>query len=222
MSDSVPEMDISMDQVVEALIFTSEAPLSKAQILDLFEEEEFEAFEMNEEKLDVVLDWLEKKYLEPQFICELRKVAGGYQFFTKRQYYPFAKVAAMAKSKKKLSRASLETLAIIAYRQPITKTEVEFIRGVNCDYAIHKLLEKKLLEIRGRADAAGRPLLYGTSPYFMEYFGISDLKDLPKLDEVNVDESEFAAQFKVYLDEKEGGPETEQDERDEQGPEGDE
>jgi segregation and condensation protein B len=222
MSDVTEQMDISMDQVVEALIFTSEGPMTTGQILDLFEEEEFEAYEMDEAKLLVVLEWLEKKYQEPQFICELRKVAGGYQFFTKRAFYPFAKVAAMAKSKKKLSRASLETLAIIAYRQPITKTEVEFIRGVNCDYAVHKLLEKKLLEIRGRSDAAGRPLLYGTSPYFMEYFGISDLKDLPKLDEVNLDESEFAAQFKVYLDEKEGGAETEQDERHEQGPEGDE
>ena len=198
-------MDIAVDSVVEALIFTSDGPLTTAQILDLFGEEEFEAFEMNEEKLQVILEWLDKKYQGPQFICELRQVAGGYQFFTKREYYPYAKVAAMAKSKKKLSRASLETLAIVAYRQPITKTEVEYIRGVNCDYAIHKLLEKNLLEIRGRSDAAGRPLIYGTSPYFMEYFGINDLKDLPKLDEVNIDESEFAAQFKVYLTDKEGG-----------------
>ena len=85
----------------------------------------------------------------------------------------------MLRNQKKLSRAALETLSIIAYRQPITRPEIEFIRGVNCDYAIQKLLEKKLIDIAGRADAPGRPLLYQTSPFFMEYFGINDLKDLP-------------------------------------------
>ena len=74
---------------------------------------------------------------------------------------------------------SMETLSIIAYRQPINKTEIENIRGVNCDYAVQKLLDKGLIEILGKSDAVGRPILYGTSPKFMEYFGISDLSDLP-------------------------------------------
>ena len=98
-----------------------------------------------------------------------------------------------------MSRASLETLSIIAYKQPITKTEIEFIRGVNCDYAVSKLLEKNLSEIRGRSEFAGRPLLYGTTPFFMEYFALNDLRDLPKLDELNSEEKDFQAQFKVYV-----------------------
>ena len=81
---------------------------------------------------------------------------------------------------KRLSQAALETLSIVAYKQPVSKTELEQIRGVSCDYAIQKLLEKELVEIQGRSDAPGRPLVYGTSEKFMDYFGIKSLKDLPK------------------------------------------
>jgi segregation and condensation protein B len=82
-------------------------------------------------------------------------------------------------SRRRLSNSALETLSIIAYKQPVIKSEIEKIRGVNCDYSIQKLLEKELIEIRGKSDAVGRPLIYGTSAKFMEYFGINDLKDLP-------------------------------------------
>jgi segregation and condensation protein B len=82
--------------------------------------------------------------------------------------------------KKRLSRSALETLSIIAYKQPVTKSELERIRGVNCDYAIQKLLEKELVAIQGRSDGPGRPLLYGTSDKFMDYFGLKSLDDLPK------------------------------------------
>jgi segregation and condensation protein B len=82
-------------------------------------------------------------------------------------------------SKKRLSTSAMETLSIIAYKQPISKPEVENIRGVNCDYAIQKLLDKGLIEIQGKSDSVGRPMLYGTSPKFMEYFGINDLTELP-------------------------------------------
>jgi segregation and condensation protein B len=90
------------------------------------------------------------------------------------------------KNQKRLTRTALETLSIIAYKQPITKAEMEFIRGVNCDYAVQKLLDKQLVSIIGRSEAAGRPLLYGTSPFFMEYFGLADMSDLPKLKEFEV------------------------------------
>jgi segregation and condensation protein B len=82
-------------------------------------------------------------------------------------------------SKKRLSNSALETLSIIAYKQPVTKSQIEQIRGVNCDYTTQKLLEKELIEILGKADSIGRPLLYGTSAKFMEYFGINDLSELP-------------------------------------------
>jgi len=82
-------------------------------------------------------------------------------------------------SKKRMSNSALETLSIIAYKQPITKSEIEQIRGVNCDYSVQKLLEKELIEIKGKSASVGRPLIYGTSNNFMEYFGINDLKELP-------------------------------------------
>lgn len=201
--------DIDLYKAVEAIIFASDGPLKADQILELFEEEEFAVYGMTKEKLDDILAFIGEKYEADDFVFELRQIAGGYQFLTKMQYYGFARQAALNKSKKKLGRSSLETLSIIAYRQPVTKTELEFIRGVSCDYAIHKLLDKKLIEIQGRADAPGRPLLYGTSNYFMEYFGINDVSDLPKLEEINIDEAEFQANFKVYLEESEGEEENE-------------
>ena len=114
---------------------------------------------------------------------EIKKVGGGYQFFTKKRFHSFVKKATLSKNQKRLTRSALETLSIIAYRQPITKAEMEFIRGVNCDYAVQKLLDKKLVSIVGRSEAPGRPLLYSTSPFFMQYFGLGDIGDLPKLKE---------------------------------------
>jgi len=99
-------------------------------------------------------------------------------------------------SKKKLSRASLETLAIIAYRQPVTKAEIEFIRGVASDYAVQKLLERNLVSIAGRADAPGKPLLYATSPYFMQFFGLNDPSELPKLKDFELSEEDHLALFR--------------------------
>ena len=95
------------------------------------------------------------------------------------------------KAKRKLSSSSMETLAIIAYRQPITKPEVEQIRGVNCDYSIQKLLEKELISISGKSDAPGRPLLYSTSKLFADYFGLASEKDLPQLKDIQTNENEI-------------------------------
>jgi segregation and condensation protein B len=190
---------MQVQQIIEALIFAADAPLRPAQIIEIFQNEEFFGIKFDELILEDALAALQAKYQEDAYVFELRQVDGGYQFYTKKDYYPFVKHAALAKSTRRMSRASLETLSIIAYKQPITKTEVEFIRGVNCDYAIRKLLDRNLIEITGRSDVAGRPLLYGTTAFFMEYFSLNDLKDLPKLDEVHSDEVEFQAQFKVVL-----------------------
>lgn len=196
---------MNTSHIVEALLFASEVPMKPDQILDLWEDEAYSAFEMNSEVLEQVIALLEEKYKDPAYVFELRRIDGGFQLYTKREFYPFLRPAAVMRNQKKLSRASLETLSIIAYRQPITKTEVEFVRGVNCDYAVRKLLDQNLVEILGRSEAAGRPLLYGTSHYFMEYFGLNDLKDLPKLEEVSIDEGTFQQQFKVYLEETDSG-----------------
>ncbi len=120
------------------------------------------------------------QYASDVYTFGVYHVAGGYQFLTKPAYQTSVGILLKQKSKKRLSTAALETVAIIAYKQPITKTEIEQIRGVNCDYAIQKLLEKELVIIRGKAESVGKPLLYGTSDKFMEYFGIASLKDLPQ------------------------------------------
>jgi segregation and condensation protein B len=131
-----------------------------------------------------------EKYTQDNFPFQIYKLAEGYQFFTKPEYQSSIAILLKAKSKKRLSKAALETLAIIAYKQPITKSHIEMIRGVNCDYSIQKLLEKELIIIQGKADTVGKPILYGTSPQFMEYFGINTLEDLPLPKDIGQDEED--------------------------------
>jgi segregation and condensation protein B len=132
-----------------------------------------------EEDIYSAIQKLEEKFTTEEFSFQLFKAAGGYQFLTKPAYQTSIGIMLKQQSKKRLSTSAMETLSIIAYKQPISKTEVENIRGVNCDYAIQKLLDKALIEIQGKAETIGRPILYGTSPKFMEYFGISELAELP-------------------------------------------
>ena len=122
---------------------------------------------------------IEEKFNAEEYSFQLNKSAGGYQFLTKPAYQASIGIMLKQQSKKRLSTSAMETLSIIAYKQPIAKTEVENIRGVNCDYAVQRLLDKGLVEIRGKAETVGRPILYGTSQKFMEYFGISDISELP-------------------------------------------
>lgn len=132
-----------------------------------------------EEDITGALQKIEEKFQAEEYSFQLYKSAGGFQFLTKPAYQASIGIMLKQQSKKRLSTSAMETLSIIAYRQPISKTEVENIRGVNCDYAIQKLLDKGLIEIRGKAETIGRPMLYGTSPKFMEYFGINDINELP-------------------------------------------
>lgn len=132
-----------------------------------------------EEDIAGAIQRLTDKYQQDEFAFQLNKSGGGYQFLTKPAYQASIGIMLKQQSKKRLSTSALETLSIIAYKQPVSKNEVETIRGVNCDYAIQKLLEKGLVEIQGKGETVGRPLIYGTSPKFMEYFGISDLSELP-------------------------------------------
>ena len=111
---------------------------------------------------------------------EIIEVAGGYQFMSKGAYHETIGTHLRLQSNKKLSRSALETLSIIAYKQPVVKSELEKIRGVSCDYSIQKLLEKELITITGRAETIGKPLLYAVTDRFMDYFGIKSLEDLPQ------------------------------------------
>ena len=162
---------------IEALIFCSPTPVKVADIKACLSEM-FNA-DVPEEDVTNAIKRLEEKFLSDEFSFQLNKANGGYQFLTKPAYQTSIGILLKQQSKKRLSTSAMETLAIIAYKQPISKTEIENIRGVNCDYAVQKLLDKGLVEIKGKAETIGRPMLYGTSAKFMEYFGINELTDLP-------------------------------------------
>lgn len=138
-----------------------------------------------EEDINGAIQRLDEKFTSEDFSFQLFKSAGGYQFLTKPAYQTSIGIMLKQQSKKRLSTSAMETLSIIAYKQPISKTELENIRGVNCDYAVQKLLDKGLIEITGKAETIGRPMLYGTTIKFMEYFGINDLAELPVPKEFN-------------------------------------
>ncbi|MFK7920808.1 MAG: SMC-Scp complex subunit ScpB [Bacteroidia bacterium] len=223
-------MDAHISNIIESIIFTAEQPVKKSFLMEILQmdapaleekenevegQETVEKLEVDEASLDAALVELEKKYQSDQYPFEIRKVAEGYQFFTKRSYYAYIKRATLTKNQKRLSRSALETLAIIAYRQPITKAEMEFIRGVNCDYAVQKLLDKQLVSITGRAEAPGRPLLYATSPFFMQYFGIKDMTDMPKLKEFEELAEDHLEQFKLHQSQQQSD---DADEKSESGP----
>ena len=142
-------------------------------------------------EIDEQLEVLIEKYQNDKFSYELVKVSEGYLFLTKPIYHQSISYYLNQKAKRRLSNAAMETLSIIAYKQPITKAEMEEIRGVSCDYSVQKLLEKDLIEMKGRSEQPGRPMLYGTSPFFMNYFGLSSMKDLPKLKDIKVVETEI-------------------------------
>lgn len=162
---------------IEALIFCSPVPIKIADIRACLSEM-FNA-DVPEEDIVSAIQRIDEKYQSEDYAFQLYRAAGGYQFLTKPAYQASISILLKQQSKKRLSTSAMETLSIIAYKQPISKPDIEAIRGVNCDYAIHKLLEKGLIEITGKSDSIGRPLLYGTTQKFMEYFGINDLSELP-------------------------------------------
>lgn len=153
----------------------------------------FEA-DVPEKDVAEAITQIQAKYEEEKFPFHVVKSGGGYQFLTKPAYQASIGILLKQQSKKRLSTSALETLSIIAYKQPVTKSEMEQIRGVNCDYSVQKLLEKELVEIKGKSENVGRPLLYGTSDKFMDYFGINDLKDLPTPKDFATEENEIGNQ----------------------------
>lgn len=168
---------------IEALIFCSPGPIKLADIKACLSEM-FNA-DVPEEDIMGAIQRLEEKFQHEDFSFQLYKSAGGYQFLTKPAYQASISILLKQQSKKRLSTSAMETLSIIAYKQPVSKTEIENIRGVNCDYAVQRLLDKGLIEITGKAETIGRPMLYGTTSRFMEYFGISELGELPTPKEVS-------------------------------------
>lgn len=175
---------------IEALIFASDKPLSTLEITTLINSAlGFIDDQADTDQIDSAINGIKEKYDTEFYAFELKQSGGGWQFLTKPEYHKTIALLNGDKFIKKLSSAALETLAIIAYKQPITKSEMESIRGVNCDYAVQKLLEKDLIIIAGRnEDAVGKPLIYATSKSFMDYFGINSAEELPKINEMLMDE----------------------------------
>ncbi|MCU7552728.1 SMC-Scp complex subunit ScpB [Chitinophagaceae bacterium LB-8] len=173
---------------IEALIFASDKPLTIPEMQDLLNsafEFEDEGDKMSEEQVSTALHGIIEKYSAEFYPFEVRESGGGWQFLTKKDYHKTVAQLNGEKFLKRLSAAALETLAIIAYKQPVTKGEIEIIRGVSADYTIQKLLEKELIVITGRNEQLpGHPLVYETSKTFMDYFGINSPEDLPKIKEV--------------------------------------
>jgi segregation and condensation protein B len=198
---------------IEALIFASDKPLTDAELVELLNNAlAFIEDRASLEQVEAAVEGIREKYNAEFYAFELKQSGGGWQFLTKKEYHKTVAQLNGDKFLKRLSVAALETLAIIAYKQPIAKSEMEAIRGVNCDYAVQKLLEKDLVIISGRnEDAVGKPLLYCTSKSFMDYFGINSTADLPKINEVLMEEL-VQATFVNKLAEEETVLDTDSDE----------
>lgn len=177
---------------IEALIFCSSKPITKnelrATLVEMFEAD------IPEKDINDALSRIKEKYSSEDFAFEVLHSGGGYLFLTKPAYQSSIGIFLKQQSKKRLSTSALETLSIISYKQPVTKAEIEQIRGVNCDYSVQKLLEKNLVEIKGKADSVGRPIIYGTSKKFMDYFGINHLTELPAPKDFRDEENEIGTQ----------------------------
>ncbi|TYP89401.1 condensin subunit ScpB [Sphingobacterium allocomposti] len=172
---------------IEAAIFAAEEGISAQELKQVLQDAL--AIDINKDEVVDLLKKIQVKYEDEDHVFALKTINNQYQFLTKEKYHEVVNQLQAHKDRKKLSQSALETLAIIAYRQPITKLEVEQIRGVNCDYSIQRLLEKKLIQIEGKADTIGKPLLYGTSEQFMHHFGLNSPKDLPQLKDIVTEEN---------------------------------
>ena len=162
--------------VIEALLLVSEKPLTIRQISVVLDE-------LDDNSIRQAITALAREYEEANRGMRILEVAGGFRLVTPAQAAPFLKKFFKDKRLEKLSRPGLETLAIIAYKQPLTKQEIELLRNVNVDGVINSLMTRNLIHITGRKNAPGRPLVFGTTKQFLEYFGLKSLDDLPRMDE---------------------------------------
>jgi segregation and condensation protein B len=195
-------MDKSYSTIIEALIFASDEPINQHLILNAIREIDGDDINLSIDDIDQFIDELNNKYKSMELSFCIVKVAYGYLFATNPEYGKYVGYLSTEKSNRRLSQAALETLAIIAYKQPITKPELESIRGVNSDYMISTLLEKNLITISGRSDTVGRPLYYSTTNEFLKYFGLNQITDLPKpreIEEIMKDEDFLEQKQKIMM-----------------------
>ena len=163
--------------VIEALLFASDAPLTPEKIREV-------VGDVGEAEIREAIESLRTDYRAGARAFDIFELEGGFQVLSRPEFASWVERLFVERRKARLSRPALETLAIIAYKQPIVKAEIEMIRGVSTDGVIRTLLERNLITITGRAEGVGRPLLYGTTREFLNYFGLNDLTDLPKIEEL--------------------------------------
>lgn len=203
-------------QVVEALVFASDTPITVKQIKEIVEDTDARTIKK-------AIDSLNHDYTQSERAFSIIELAGGYQMMSRDKYAQWVKKLYIGKLKSRLSQAALETLSMIAFKQPVSRTEIDSIRGVNSGGVIKNLLERRLIRITGRADGPGKPLIYSTTKEFLQYFGINDINDLPKpreieellkddklSDEVEAAREEMAVHEKANQDREEGAAKPEE------------
>lgn len=173
---SYDEGEVTLESVIEAVLFAGDEPLTANRLASITE--------TSVKQVNRHIESLNKKYSANKNAFRIEKIAGGYQMMTLSNYNHWLKKLLRARSDSKLSAAALETLAIIAYKQPVIRADIEAIRGVQAGELIRSLMYKGLVKIAGRAEVLGRPMLYGTTKKFLEIFGLNSLKDLPKIEEL--------------------------------------
>ena len=195
-------MDKIYNSIIEALIFSSDDPIPSSEIIKAIKEIDGADTDITPKDVELAVNFLNEKYEDDEKSFSIKKIANGFAFGTKSEYAKYVGFLSSVKSKRRLSQAALETLSIIAYKQPITKPEIENLRGVNSDYMMNTLLEKNLITIKGRSETIGRPLLYVTTDEFLKYFGLNKISDLPKpreVDEIMKDEDFIEEKRKIMM-----------------------
>lgn len=206
----------SVGEILEVLLFASDEPISLRHAMELLQtlDTNERPRRVSEEILLQAIQDLNDQYQTDGRAFRIVRVAGGYQFATIPRFAVLLGKMVKERARRKLTQAALESLAVIAYKQPVTKPEIESIRGVNADYVVRSLLERDLITIVGRSASPGRPLLYGTTKQFLKHFGLNDLSELPKpreIDELLADEG-FEAERRMLEELEAGTSESAQDE----------
>lgn len=173
-SPSVIELQ-EAKRIIEALLFASNEPLTPQKMREIIET----AFPISTREIKRLIEEMQAQYAEERRAFCLEMIADGYVLRSHATYSPYVQLLFTNRKKERLSQASLETLAIVAYKQPVTKSQIEMVRGVDCSGVLQHLQERGLLEVSGRLEAPGRPVLFVTTRDFLKYFGLKSLTDLP-------------------------------------------
>ena len=197
----VLQVPTTLKNLIEALVFAAKEPLTIKQMKDIYEGEGNQAYlrQLDAEEVEAAINELNTEYEGAEKPYRIVRIAGGFQFATMSSYADWIGRLYREQGRRKLSQSGIESLAIIAYKQPVTKSDIESIRGVNCDYVLKTLLEKELITVVGRAHAPGRPLLYGTTREFLKHFGLNEITDLPRPREIEeiLGESQFETERRM-------------------------